>query len=621
MSGLKSMITAFLLVLSRIFAGNTNAQNQIFSKGEWITEWFLADPFSLTESSDETRHLPGFNTDFLSGSGGESNPDNKEGRKIRFKGETVKWIKYQGKDSVVNLDNIISKKSFVIAYAYTEIKSPNEGTSLLALGSNDGGRLWFNGEQVWDCQDARGFSPDDDIIPVAVKKGKNIILLKVEERGNKWEFGARFLPFNLAKFVDEQTLFRVINDKSGNAELLFSQTEPIAKELFKSVHLEIENISPGMNIWSGNWRVQQKMVLPAVSDNYQQNLLKITATLTDGSFWEKQIPFASGIPVDHVLFENGKTEYSIIVGNNASESEKWAAAELQHWLMEISGATFPIKSDKETTNGKEIIVGYNSRSANLLSKEFKKPADNDEALHYQNVGSSVLLWGGKERGTMYAVFSFLENELGCRWYTPSVTVIPEREKYSFRFLNRYESPTLQVRNDFYFEAFNPVWAARNKMNGTLGFNKTTPQPGGTENYWSVHTFYPLMPPAEFYDKHPEYYSLFDGKRIHDHAQLCLTNPDVLKIITERIKKQMRENPEYLIYDVSQNDWRNPCQCDKCQAIAKKEGSESGPVIWFVNQVAELVEKEFPHKFIGTLAYQYTRTPPKNINPRENVVVR
>jgi len=103
--------------------------------------------------------------------------------------------------------------------------------------------------------------------------------------------------------------------------------------------------------------------------------------------------------------------------------------------------------------------------------------------------------------------------------------------------------------------------------------------------------------------------------------LCLTNPDVLKIITERIKKRMRESPEYLIYDVSQNDWRNPCQCDKCQAIVKKEGSESGIIIWFVNQVAEAVEKEFPDKFIGTLAYQYTRTPPKSIHPRNNVVVR
>jgi hypothetical protein len=156
------------------------------------------------------------------------------------------------------------------------------------------------------------------------------------------------------------------------------------------------------------------------------------------------------------------------------------------------------------------------------------------------------------------------------------------------------------------------------MNGSMAFRK---QHGGVESYWGVHTFYPLMPPSEFYKKHPEYYSLIDGKRIHERAQLCLTNPDVLNIITERIKNRMRENPEYLIYDVSQNDWGNPCQCENCQAIVRREGSESGLIIWFINQVAESVEKEFPDKFIGTLAYQYTRTPPKEIVPRENVVVR
>jgi hypothetical protein len=84
---------------------------------------------------------------------------------------------------------------------------------------------------------------------------------------------------------------------------------------------------------------------------------------------------------------------------------------------------------------------------------------------------------------------------------------------------------------------------------------------------------------------------------------------------------MRENPEYIIYDISQNDGAEPCQCENCQAIVKKEGSESGIIIWFVNQVAEAVEKEFPDKFIGTFAYGYTRTPPKYIHPRSNVVVR
>ncbi len=226
--------------------------------------------------------------------------------------------------------------------------------------------------------------------------------------------------------------------------------------------------------------------------------------------------------------------------------------------------------------------------------------------------------GGKQRGTMYAVFSFLENTFGVRWYTPSVTVIPKRSSFTFNKINHSEEPSIQVRNDFYYEAFNPTWAAHNKINGAMGYRQ---QHGGIEGYWGVHTFYRFMPPAEFYDEHPEYYSLIDGERIHERAQLCLTNPDVLDIVTERLKKAMRENPSNLIYSVSQNDWRNPCQCKKCQAIVDKTESQSGIMVWFLNQVAERIKEEFPDKYVGTLAYQYTRNAPKNIKPKENVVIR
>ncbi len=324
----------------------------------------------------------------------------------------------------------------------------------------------------------------------------------------------------------------------------------------------------------------------------------------------------SGKRSSYTLFSGKKSNFRIAVSSSASESEQWAAKELQHWLREISGAEFPIQPVEQAWPGPQIVLGYNSL---VLDKTGKPaPADLDESFRYCSFGPDILIYGGKQRGTMYGVMGFLENELGCRWYTPSVSVIPQREQLTFDSFEHTEAPGIRVRNDFYFEAFDSIWAARNRMNGTMSYRQ---QPGGVEGYWAVHTFYPLMPPSEFYKKHPEYYSLINNKRIHEHAQLCLTNPDVLKIVTERIKKRMRENPEYLIYDVSQNDWDNPCQCDNCQAIVKKEGSESGVIIWFVNQVAEAVEKEFPDKFIGTLAYKYTRKPCKTIKPRHNVVVR
>ncbi|RLD75005.1 MAG: hypothetical protein DRJ07_18855, partial [Bacteroidetes bacterium] len=268
--------------------------------------------------------------------------------------------------------------------------------------------------------------------------------------------------------------------------------------------------------------------------------------------------------------------------------------------------------------GNEIIIGFNKHSQKLLGQNFKEPELFDESFVYKNIQSNIVLLGGKQRGTMYAVFSFLENELGVRWYTPNINSVPKRMNFNFSLINHHEKPTLQVRNDFYYEAFDPIWAAHNKINGAMGYRK---QHGGIEGYWAVHTFYRFMPPSEFFEQHPEYYSLIDGKRIHDRAQLCLTNSDVLDIITERLKVAMRENPENLIYSVSQNDWRNPCQCNNCQAIVSKEGCESGIMVWFVNQVADRVKDEFPDKFVGTLAYQYTRKPPLKIKPKKNVVIR
>lgn len=324
------------------------------------------------------------------------------------------------------------------------------------------------------------------------------------------------------------------------------------------------------------------------------------------------------------LFSNQKTAYRISLANDASESEKWAATELQHWLQQISGTHFPIKDIDPTYKGRQIVIGYNELTKSAPG-DHVRPSDEDESFRYYNVKSNLYIYGGKQRGTMYGVMAFLENEFGCRWYTPTVSVIPKRSNYFFHSIEFSDAPRIRNRHNNYLEASDPLWAARNRMNGRQRYVK---QPGGVEAFWEVHTFYQLLPPAEFFATHPEYFSLVKGKRMYkeqtvrEPGQLCLSNPDVLQIITERVKDKMRRSPEYTIYDVSQNDiWGNQCECGSCQEIVQRYGGESGLVIWFVNQVATAVKAEFPDKFIGTLAYRYTRKPPRNISPEPNVVVR
>jgi hypothetical protein len=590
-----------------------------------MKEWLLCGPLPLLTDKDsnvDVIRLPGLYTDFLQADGGEAKVRPVAGQVVSFPGGSCTWKRYLSPDDAVDLDVAISKEDRVAAYAYCEVDSPNSQVGALALGSNDGARAWLNGEPILDCPGARGLQMDHNLVPVALRQGRNSLLLKIEERGNRWGFACRFLPLSHDLLAERLRLFGVVSREDGTAVLVARQSQAITSALVQSAKFEAaSSASPGTVLWAGDWPRGGDLTIGVDHRHFAQYQLRTRAVLAGGAVQELTLPFTAGRRVDHVLFEQGRTDYSIVVAPDASNSEKWAAEELRRWLSEVGGAPFTVRTEDgpgQADPEKVIAVGWNSRTQKILGGNILAPNDTDESFNYRSVGPAILIWGGKERGTMYGVMSFLEREMGVRFYTPKVTVTPKKPRYRFTGLSYSEKPGVRVRNDFYYEAFEPIWAARNRVNGAMGYRE---QPGGLECYWAVHTFYPLMPPEEFFKDHPEYYSLLDGKRTADHAQLCLSHPDVLRIITERIKQKMRELPQYLIYDVSQNDWSNPCACPGCRAIVDREGSQAGPIIQFVNQVADQVKAEFPGKFIGTLAYSYTRKPPKTVKPRENVVVR
>ena len=325
----------------------------------------------------------------------------------------------------------------------------------------------------------------------------------------------------------------------------------------------------------------------------------------------------------HTLFKNGSSDYSIVIAPEAPESEQYAAVELQNWIEQVSGVKLPIKDLKDGQKGKRLIVGFNPMTEELIPSA-QKPADRDDSFTWCNKEGDILLWGGSKRGTLYSVYSFLEKELGCRWYSSKVSVAPKRDAWHFSKLYNHEEPSLMIRDNCVLDVrTQPVFSARMRNNfvklPSLQEGKTIP--GSAENYWGVHAMGYFVSPNEYYATHPEYFSLIDGKRQSDYAQLCLSNPEVLQICIDKMKNKMREEPDYLIYSMEQNDNTRPCQCEACQALVEKYGGESGIMLWFVNQVADAVKDEFPDKYVGTFAYQYTRHAPKDIVPRENVVIR
>ncbi|MBL0158148.1 MAG: DUF4838 domain-containing protein [Bryobacterales bacterium] len=319
------------------------------------------------------------------------------------------------------------------------------------------------------------------------------------------------------------------------------------------------------------------------------------------------------------LTENGRSAYSIVIAQDSSPSERRAAAELQRFLEEISGARLPILPDSASVRGNLLLVG---RSRLTSSLRFQIPFDQlgDEGFAIQSRGPHLAIAGGRLRGTMYGVYTFLE-KLGCRWVAADASRIPKRRTITLAPIDETQKPAFEYREVYLSEAFDQDWAARNKTNGmSTRLDEST---GGKIQYYPfVHTFYSILPPAEHFAQHPEYYSLIDGKRRGAQAQLCLTNPDVLRLTVAKVRQWMNEHPEATIFSVSQNDYYGQCECDHCRRVTREEGgAESGPLLRFVNAVADQVALTHPGKLIDTLAYFYSEAPPSLTRPRPNVRVR
>ena len=321
------------------------------------------------------------------------------------------------------------------------------------------------------------------------------------------------------------------------------------------------------------------------------------------------------------LAAKSKTDYCIVIASDASAPEKTAATELRQYLKQVTGADFVVKTEYEVKAGAPRILVGQSASAKRLVPDVDWTGLKHDGIVIRTVGSDLVLAGGQPRGTLYAVYTFLEDTVGVRWWTGTESFVPKKRTLSIPDLNVVYAPKLQYREAHYRDPNeNPLFAAKLKMNGF--FYNIPPEYGSHYRFIGfVHTFYGLIPPDKHFKDHPEWFSEIDGKRTTDRAQLCLINDEMRKELTRNALEAIRKDPTAGIISISQNDCHNPCQCAKCKAVVAEEGSEAGPMIRFVNAVAADIEKEFPDIWVETLAYQYTRKPPLHVKPRNNVVVR
>lgn len=351
------------------------------------------------------------------------------------------------------------------------------------------------------------------------------------------------------------------------------------------------------------------------------------------------------------LADKGTSDYVVVVASDATAAERFAAEELVSHLEAMSGAKYGVRTDAGDLPPRAILVGR-SRFVEQVGMDVDWETLGKEEYLLRVVGHHLVVAGGRPRGTLYGVYALLEQELGCRWFAPDTSLVPERRRIQVDRLNVTGNPAFAYRDpwiyvgrqrqpicsQWWWDHYDLDYISRtrhsgktqNEMVGPIG-----PRHGG---YFKCshceHNLSQLVPAKEYAEHFPQYFALQpdESRTTVDDLELCLTHPDVVAIAAERLREWMRDDSDADMFFIGQSDTSKYCRCDRCRAAYDKYNPEVGhseEIGWgglagrnleFVNRVAELLEGEFPSNRIGTFAYQTSRRPPVGITAHRNVVI-
>ena len=360
----------------------------------------------------------------------------------------------------------------------------------------------------------------------------------------------------------------------------------------------------------------------------------------------------------------------IVIPKEATDREQFAANELQSYLFRIFGETFPICTTEDETHAYKMLIGCprrNAITANYISVAlFDETVPGPEGFLIQSFEDAIVLAGSStypndlERGTIYAVYEFLERFLGCSlsaytkqdvaggeyvptleridlsdiFYAKAKADLPYRAacvqnsshgkgreiKLIYAFLdwlckNRYN----------YFYTWNSVYEEF-KKSGVVAEATKRGILFKVGHHDAVDTLLPPRGnayfPEHYYETHPEYYRLQeDGTHFEivshwGQMALCSRNDEMIAQLSENLISWLNQNPLVKIYSLLPKDGRAPqCLCEKCKGHTKSEN-----YAYMINELAKRVGKVHPDVTVNMMAYSDLWTPPENVHLEPNVTV-
>jgi len=344
------------------------------------------------------------------------------------------------------------------------------------------------------------------------------------------------------------------------------------------------------------------------------------------------------------LAQDGKTTYQVVTPSSPLSVDEYAARELAGYLAQITGAEFPVVAPSDMTAGREsIFVGLSEPALKLLGPDPLASLKDQEHVT-RSIGRDILLYGKGVHGNLNAVFAFLEDFMGWRWFSlyehpvipsrPSVALDPFNRKMGFSFARRQVS----VRKSFdycYQNGVNMGYDARIKqiarrngedaVKGLRAFVSAIPEDDDPAH--SLFSFVPPQPKAQgadrfpwlerrnYFETNPEFFSMWDhGKRLPDR-QFCFSCLGLRKELTKNVLRHVDEAGGEILVKVTAMDVPGAfCYCPQCKALEQKYQSPGGPYYDYLLELSAALAAQSPKARIVALAYRRVQTQKPPVLP-------
>jgi hypothetical protein len=404
----------------------------------------------------------------------------------------------------------------------------------------------------------------------------------------------------------------------------------------------------------------------------------IQLSLKDQNFARSLAARSESTEESLTLVDDGEPVSVIVVKNGASERQMIAAAELQEHIRLMSGATIPILEEKQWESSPGVVPILVGRSGAVYERGVDTSTFDLETFVVKTIDGALLLVGddgGSDSnprfGTQWAVYDFLQDQLGCRWIWPGEIgqVVPSRTTIEIGPLDIEETPVVKVRGfRMTTQEKHRVAYESEGLGEYFDLGETYEQLSEDERVWlrrmrmgrsfklsAGHAFTDWW--EQYSESDPEIFAMqSDGRRRPksssrpDFVKMCVSNPRLWELQLESLRRYAAEGGRGLSLNACENDGSGGfCVCPRCRAwdtdpnttlnslplvedgsdvdVGNADGEGQGPsgpnvelpeslsdryARWF-NELAVRARTADPDSRIVTYAYSRYRSPPTQID--------